>query len=129
MRTHSPMVIHYVYDMERACAFYRHTLGLVETPSPGSQSPGWSTFQCGELTVALHILPEGDGDGEGPPPQAGLNLQVDDLDAAVSALQAAGGELRSLREAGGGLPIRLAEVADPDGNGFELRQFVGLPGA
>ena len=122
------MVIHYVYDMERACAFYRDTLGLVETPSPGSQSPGWSMFQCGELTVALHILPEEDGDGEGPLSHAGLNLQVDDLHAAIAELTAAGGQLRAIREAGGGVPVRLAEVADPDGNGFELRQFVGLPG-
>ena len=107
------MVIHYVYDMERACAFYRDTLGLVETPSPGSQSPGWSMFQR---------------DGEGPLSHAGLNLQVDDLHAAIAELTAAGGQLRAIREAGGGVPVRLAEVADPDGNGFELRQFVGLPG-
>ena len=124
MRPHSPMVIHYVRDMERACAFYRDVLGLADSPTPGSGSPGWNTFHCEGLIVALHILPAGES-GEGPMPHAGLNLEVDDLDAALAELQAAGGELRALHEAGGGVPVRVAEVTDPDGNGFELRQVVG----
>ena len=37
------------------------------------------------------------------------------------------GSVREIREAGGGVPVRLAEVSDTEGNGFELRQFVGLP--
>ncbi len=125
MRVHSPMVIHYVRDMARACAFYRDTLGLAEAETPGSGSPGWNTFRCGELIIALHIL-HGPEDEEGPMPHAGLNLEVDDLGTAVVELEAAGGKLRAIREAGGGVPVRLAEVADPDGNGFELRQFVRL---
>ncbi len=124
MRTHSPMVIHYVRDMERACAFYREVLGLTDSPTPGSGSPGWNTFHCDGLIIALHILPAGES-AEGPLPHAGLNLEVDDLDAALAELQAAGGELRALHEAGGGVPVRVAEVTDPDGNGFELRQVVG----
>ncbi len=118
------MVIHYVRDMDRACAFYRDALGLPEAPTPGSGSPGWNTFDCAGLILALHILPEGDS-AEGPMPHAGLNLEVDDLDAAVAELQGAGGTLRALHEAGGGVPVRVAEVADPDGNGFELRRHVG----
>ena len=124
MRPHSPMVIHYVRDMERACAFYREVLGLTDFGTPGSGSPGWNTFHCEGLIVALHILPAGES-AEGPMPHAGLNLEVDDLDAALAELQAAGGELRALHEAGGGVPVRVAEVTDPDGNGFELRQVVG----
>ena len=124
MRPHSPMVIHYVRDMERACAFYREVLGLTDSPTPGSGSPGWNTFHCDGLIIALHILPAGES-AEGPMPHAGLNLEVDDLDAALAELQAAGGELRALHEAGGGVPVRVAEVTDPDGNGFELRQVVG----
>ena len=123
MRVRNPMVIHYVSDMERACAFYHDTLGLPEESTPGSGSPGWNTFRCDGLIVALHILPAADSP-EGPLPHAGLNLEVDDLDAAVAELQAAGGELRALHEAGGGIPVRVAEVADPDGNGFELRQHL-----
>ena len=121
MHTHSPIIIHYVYDMDRAYSFYNETLGLV----PDTRSPGWSTLKCGDLIVALHIL--GKEHEEGPLPHAGLNLQVDDLDAAVKELQAAGGSVQQVREAGGGVPVRLAEVSDPEGNGFELRQFVGLP--
>ncbi|HJP32407.1 MAG TPA: VOC family protein [Candidatus Latescibacteria bacterium] len=124
MKTHSPMVIHYVFDMDRAYAFYNEVLGLV----PDSRSAGWCTLKCGDLIVALHIISEGHVDEE-PLPHAGLNLEVDDLDAAVQELEAAGGTVRQLRDAGGGVPVRLAEVSDPDGNGFELRQFVGLPEA
>ena len=121
MRTHSPLVIHYIQDMDRACTFYHETLGL----TPDTRSAGWSTFTCGELLIALHIVST--TDDEGPLPHAGLNLQVDDLDAAVQELQAGGGTVRQIREAGGGVPVRLAEVTDTEGNGFELRQFVGLP--
>ncbi|MDE2932586.1 MAG: VOC family protein [Chloroflexota bacterium] len=124
MRVRNPMVIHYVRDMGRACAFYRDILGLPEEPTPGSGSPGWNTFRCDGLIVALHILPPGDS-AEGPLPHAGLNLQVDDLDSAIAEVRAAGGTVRAVQEAGGGVPVRVAEVTDPDGNGFELRQHVG----
>jgi catechol 2,3-dioxygenase-like lactoylglutathione lyase family enzyme len=50
MDTHSPMIIHYVYDMDRAYAFYSETLGL----APDTRSAGWSTLKCGDLLVALH---------------------------------------------------------------------------
>ena len=117
------MVIHYVRDMDRACAFYRDVLGLADEPTPGSGSPGWNTFRCDGLIVALHIL-SARGSREGPMPHAGLNLEVDDLETALAELRAAGGSLRTIHEAGGGVPVRVAEVADPDGNGFELRQHV-----
>jgi predicted enzyme related to lactoylglutathione lyase len=118
MRTHDPMVIHYVYDMDRAYAFYCETLGL----SSDTRSDGWSTLRCGELLVALHIVEAGE---EGPLPYAGLNLRVDDLDMAVKEVAQAGGSVLIVREAGG-VRVRLAEVKDTEGNGFELRQFVGL---
>ena len=118
MNAHNPMVLHYVHDMDRAYAFYHETLGL----APDTRSDGWSTLKCGELLVALHILPAAD---EGLMPHAGLNLQVDDLDAAVKEVEAGGGKVRRVREAGGGVPVRLAEVTDTEGNGFELREFVG----
>ena len=123
MRVRNPMISHYVRDMDRACAFYGDTLGLPAEATPGSGSPGWNTFRCDGLILALHILPATDS-AEGPIPHAGLNLQVDDLDAALAELRAAGGAVRAVQEAGGGVPVRVAEVADPDGNGFELRQDV-----
>ena len=45
----------------------------------------------------------------------------------VEKLTAYGGKLVTIREAGGGVPVRLAEMQDCENNGFELRQFVGLP--
>ena len=107
------MVIHYVRDMGRARAFYGGALGLADEPTPGSGSPGWHAFRCDDLIVAPHGLPAEEA-AEGPLPHAGLNPRVDDLDGALA----------ELRAAGGGVPVRVAEAADPDGNGFELRQPV-----
>ncbi len=45
----------------------------------------------------------------------------------MEELKAAGASILAVREAGGNVPVRLAEVKDPEGNGFELSQFVGLP--
>lgn len=113
------MFIHYVRDMGRALAFYRDALGL----DPVQETPGWSMLRCQGCIVALHIIAP--GTEERPVAHAGLNLQVDDLDAAVEEARAGGAEIRAVRPAGGGVPVRLAELRDPDGNGFELRQFVG----
>jgi len=119
MKTRDLMIIHYVHDMQSAIRFYRDTLGL----DLDQESPGWTTLRCGDALVALHILsPDME---EAPLPHAGLNLQVDDLDAAVEEAKTAGAHVLAIREAGGGVPVRLAELRDPDGNGFELRQFVG----
>lgn len=43
---------------------------------------------------------------------------------ALAEPRAAGGAVCAIHEAGGGVPVRVAEVADPEGNGFELRQPV-----
>ena len=119
MNATEPMVVHYVTDMDKALPFYRDVLGLkVEF-----ESTGWSTLRCGGCIVALHILSP--GMIEGAVAHAGLNLHVDDLDAAVKEVAAGGGEVKNIREAGGGIPVRIAVIADPVGNVFELRQYVG----
>jgi len=43
-------VIEFVADMERAVRFYRDTMGLPLK----FQSPEWSEFATGEITLALH---------------------------------------------------------------------------
>jgi len=43
-------VIKFVSDMDRAVRFYRDVLGL----SLKFESPGWSEFAMGEITLALH---------------------------------------------------------------------------
>ena len=119
MNARDPMIIHYVEDMDRALRFYRDVICLEVIEA----SPGWSTLRCGGCTVALHIL--GPGMNESAVEHAGLNLRVDDLDAAVAEIIAGGGHVKEVREAGGGVPVRIAELSDPEGNGFELRQTVG----
>jgi predicted enzyme related to lactoylglutathione lyase len=119
VRTSNVLVILYVHDMDRAIAFYRDTLSLdlVE------RSPGWSMLSCGDALIGLHIIEP--GVEEGIVSHAGLNLQVDELEPAVAEIQKAGGRLRAIREADPPhVPVRLAEVNDSEGNGFELRQYV-----
>ena len=121
MRGSNLMVIHYVHDMSRAVAFYRDALELPVI----SESPGWSTLKCGDAIVALH--PTGPGISEGPLPHAGLCLQVDVLETAITDIRNAGGGQRGkIREAQPPmLPVRIVEMQDSEGNAFELRQHVG----
>jgi predicted enzyme related to lactoylglutathione lyase len=110
------MVVRYVHDMNRAVAFHRDGLGLaVET-----QSSGWSLLSCGDAFVGLHGIYK--GVEEHPVPFAGLNLRVTDLDAAVARATVQGATLVAIREPQPRVPVRLAVMLDPDGNGLELRQ-------
>lgn len=112
------MVIRYVHDMARAVAFRRDGLGLDLV----MQSSGWSMLSCGDALVGLHGIYA--GVPERPIPYAGLNLEVDDVEAAMAQAVAHGATLEALREPDRpGLP-RLGVLIDPDGNGFELRQVV-----
>jgi predicted enzyme related to lactoylglutathione lyase len=119
MKFSNPIVIHYVRDMERARQFYQDAFGVPVSVS----SPGWSMLDFGDFELALHILYPGH-DGEGPLPHAGLNLEVELIEAAQAEVEAAGGKMIELREAEPHIPVRVASFLDPDGNGFELRQNV-----
>lgn len=118
MRVKDPLFILYVHNMDRALNFYRNTMDLDVV----QHTSGWSMLRCGGATIALHILSM--GSTETVAPHAGLNLQVDDLDAAIKAVLAAGGEHIVTREATDFVPVRMCELRDTEGNGFELRQFV-----
>jgi lactoylglutathione lyase len=54
MDTKLTYVIEFVGDMDRAIKFYRDMVGLPLK----FQSPGWSEFQTGETTLALHPASE-----------------------------------------------------------------------
>jgi predicted enzyme related to lactoylglutathione lyase len=110
------MIVRYVYDMDRAVRFHRDGLGLDLI----TQSRGWSLLSCGDALVGLHGIYK--GVEEQPVPFAGLNLRVDDLDAAVSQVTEHGATLVGIREPEPRVPVRLAVLLDPDKNGFELRQ-------
>ncbi len=117
MRCKNPMVIHYVYDMDRAKEFYAKSFQV----KTAFESEGWTTLDLDSIVLALHSLPAGD---DGPLPNAGLNLEVDDIESVQADIEALGGRLIELREASGHAP-RVGCFKDSEGNGFELRQHVG----
>ena len=119
MKATSPLIIHYIHDMQRAINFYKNVFDV-----PLSfESPGWSTFQFDVFQLALHILAPEHVD-EHTLPNAGLNLLVDSIEAFQERIEANGGKLRELREADDFVPVRVASFFDSEGNGFELRQEV-----
>ena len=103
----------HVKDMDRAVAFYRDVFGL----DVRFASPDWSELTWRDATLALH----GGGRRNGP---TGLGFEVDDLERACHEVKAAGGRVVKAPRDRRGEPIRLAEVADPEGNQFSLAQTV-----
>ncbi len=103
-----------VQEMDRARAFYRDVLGLREV----LHTPLWSELAHGDAIVALHA-----GGGEGYR-GTGLSFQVEDIQAACDAAVAGGATLRRGPEHRPGDPVKLAELADPEGNGFLLSESV-----
>jgi predicted enzyme related to lactoylglutathione lyase len=103
-----------VTDMDRAIDFYVGTLGLAER----FRSPEWSELAWHDAIVALH------GGGDESERQTGLGFEVDDLEAACAAIEAAGGRVMQPPGERPGEPIRLAMTADTEGNVFSLAQPV-----
>ena len=101
-------------DMGRAVAFYRDIIGL----ELRSQSPMWSELAFRDAIVALH------GGGSGEFHTTGLSFQVSDVGAACDEVRSGGGRVVSGPEDRSGEGIRLAELSDPEGNGFALTQYV-----
>ncbi|MFC4337950.1 VOC family protein [Salininema proteolyticum] len=95
-----------VKDLEGAKAFYSELLGT----GPAQDSEYYVGFELEGQTVGLN--PHGFEQGlTGPVPYRA----VEDLEAAIAALTAAGGEVRQKPQpVGGGRTI--ATVADADGN-------------
>ena len=118
MRVRNPMVIHYVHDMDRAINFYKTVFGVESQ----FESPGWTQLDCGAIVLALHILHAESPDPEAPLPHAGLNFEVDSIEAIEQEIVQLGGQLVELREPDSFVPVRVAMFKDCEGNGFELRQ-------
>lgn len=102
-------------DMDRAMDFYTGVLAL----SQRFASPAWSELGWGDAIIALH------GGGETSPVQTGLSIQVQDLDAACERVAEKGGSLINPPVSRPGEPIKLATVADTEGNHLMLTQYVG----
>ena len=108
----------YVSDMERSTAFYRDTLGL---PLKFS-SPGWSEFNNGGTTLALHRHMGGEARSAEPAAgQATLVFALDDLQNAYDTLQAEGAHfsMAPQKQPSG---MTFAILHDPDGFSITLQQ-------
>lgn len=107
-----------VADLARSRRFYGELLGLAEIPRPPLGIAG-AWFAAGEGEIHLIERPAGAALGEPPPRVTPLAnhtaLQIEDYDAAVAALRAAGLEVVEAGRDRGQL-----WVGDPDGNVIEL---------
>lgn len=109
-----------VYDLERAVAFYRDTLGmnlLFQVP------PKMAFFDCGGIRLMLSLpeVPEFDH------PASILYYKVDDIHAAHAALGERGADLRSEPHAVAKLPdheLWMAFLKDSEGNTLALMSEV-----
>ena len=105
-------IVHPVRDLAAAKAIHTALLGT----GPHTDEPYYVGFNVGGVEIGLN--PRGHEDGM-PAPVA--FIRVDDLDAAVNEVVAAGATLAGApRAVGGG--TRIATVTDADGNTLGLIQ-------
>ena len=105
-----------VSEMSRSVAFYRDTLGLPLK----FESPGWSEFETGATTLALHpgVRAAGIGTATQAGPVAGtcsLGFSVPDLNSTYAELSARGAHFVMPPTDQPNEGIRLAVCIDPDG--------------
>lgn len=104
----------FVRDMDASVAFYRDRIGLPLR----FQSPGWSEFNSGSCTLALHQAAAGSvptvEEGKMPAGHVHPGFQVPDIDAFAAQMAAAG--VRVLREVRmEDFGFRMGVWLDPDG--------------
>jgi lactoylglutathione lyase len=102
-------VIVFVDDMDQGAAFYRDTLGLPLRFA----SPGWTEFDTGLTTLALHPSSK-----DNPGGVMRLGFQVPDMAACRAQLGKAG--LTFTREPLSEHGVLLAEFAGPTGMRYSL---------
>lgn len=107
-------------DMKRGIAFYRDMFDL----KLRFESPDWSEFETGEVTLALHHAAPGvtASASAGPTPagQCQVGFSVDDLDGFHEKMVRRG--VPCLRPPSEETGVRLAMYADPDGLPFSVSQ-------
>ena len=101
-------------DMDRAVAFYRDVIGLELRLHEGS----WAELGSDDAVVALHV------GGSNEFRCTGLGFVVADVAAACEEVSRGGGRTIQDPEERAGEGIILAQMADPEGNGFALAQSV-----
>jgi lactoylglutathione lyase len=115
-----------VSEMGRSIAFYRDTLGL----RLKFESPGWSEFETGSTTLALHGSPQAAGSEAATHsgPTAGtcsLGFSVSNLDRAYEELRGRGAYFVMPPTEQKNEGIRLAVCLDPDGLGISFAEPLG----
>jgi lactoylglutathione lyase len=105
-----------VSDMPRSVAFYRDTLGL----RLKFESPGWSEFETGTTTLALHAATRAAGSEAAPQtgPLAGtcsIGFSVPDIASTYAELQKRGARFVMPPTEQVNEGIKLAVCVDPDG--------------
>jgi catechol 2,3-dioxygenase-like lactoylglutathione lyase family enzyme len=118
-------VRYFVQDVDAAVAFYCGELGFTEVMRP---APPFAMLERGDLRLLLSVPGGGPGGGAAMPdgtlPAPGgwnrVVLEVDDLDATVAGLRAAGVSFRN--DIVDGVGGRQILVDDPSGNPLELFQ-------
>lgn len=119
----SVSVRYIVHDVDEAIDFYCRRLGFAEEMHP---APSFAMLSRGPLRLVLSAVGGGPGGGQAMPdgrlPQPGgwnrFSIEVEDLEATVHSLRAAGANFRNDIVVGvGGKQILLE---DPSGNPVEL---------
>ena len=95
-----------VADMSRAIRFYTEAFAV----NVGISSPYWSEFTVAGTNIALHP------GGSGSETRTGLGFEVKDLDAALQRATEVGGRITSPPRSRPEERIRVAELADTEGN-------------
>lgn len=102
-----------VENMRRAVDFYQTALGLTTV----RESDQWSDLTCGDGNLSLQAY-------RPPEPKIVHTMvifTVDDLDAAIASVEAAGGSLGQRRD-NEHAPVLIAHVLDTEGNVIQLAQ-------
>jgi predicted enzyme related to lactoylglutathione lyase len=104
-----------VADMTRALRFYSEAFAVIVVIS----SPHWSEFIVAGTNVALHP------GGSGNETHTGLGFEVKDLDAALQRVTNVGGRITSPPRERPQERIRVAEIADSEGNLITVAEVTG----
>jgi predicted enzyme related to lactoylglutathione lyase len=99
-----------VKDMARARAFYEGVIGLVPAMVHAGENGSWTEYELGDGTFSLGMAPG----WEPSENAASIAFEMDDFDAAIAQLKAAGVAFKM--EPFPTPVCRMAIILDPEGN-------------
>jgi len=114
MRAKLNYAIKFVKDMEQAVAFHRETLGLPLK----FQSPEWSEFATGDVTLALHLASD-----KNPPGRVELGYAVNGLEGIYANREKLGLAFSSPPKPLHG--VLLANFIDSEGQSCSISEAQG----